>query len=716
MADGILENGGNDPDADIEVDLEDDGKPKEAALEYSDDEENLVPVFMATEKGKKALKEISKQVIEDFDAMWEGNEEYRMRMADDWKIFAGQLPKKTFPWDKSANAHLPLMLENINRVTTRAYHELFGDWRNVIQVQRVGPDDDNVAAILSRHVNWQFNEQISDFKRQQARGVLIFYTVGDVTCHSYYDRYCRTNAHEILTCDEFVTPFAHVTTKPDYSDLPFYAKVLHRYRHQMQQMKEVWYGVDEVIDREAPFWDDEPSSEYARGVNETQGIEVTDSKRSNAYKLIQYEGWMSLPGRDEDRFCQAIVDYNTKAILSLTIHEEEDWQDRERFERQMAEMQMYSDMMGQYEQAAAQHQAMSQAHSEISMEIGAIAMDPQHGADIERALGPLPPAPQPPPLPTWMAEAGHSPEAPVLEPDPVRKKPLYMFTHGVCIEPLVGNLGLSYGRQQADHNRAVDTWISQFTDAATLANSWSLITTGSAEFDSDFRIQPGKVNKLKNVMAGEIDKHIKELRPGPANPQLMELVGLVWDKAQSSIQSDPVLSGAAGKSGETFRGHNSRVEQATKQLSVSTRWYADFLALIAKNNAKLNYTFLPDEEIIQVNNDRVGHMEELKIGRKLYERNYQIRFTSDLDFATEDQKIAKADEVLQMTTAVPPLQGNPRFVYLALKDSLEARGKYDLVQALGAPPEPPQVPFGTPPAPPPGMIPGQPPPGGPEQP
>lgn len=148
----------DDPPADEVEDVVDLGSDSEsdedADVIYDDDDENLALVFAETEKGLKALKAISSQVVDDFDDDWESSEEYRERAKADWLIFAGELPKKKFPYESSANAHLPLMLENITRVTSRAYSELFGDWTKVMNVTGVGGDDDAVADLLSRHGNW----------------------------------------------------------------------------------------------------------------------------------------------------------------------------------------------------------------------------------------------------------------------------------------------------------------------------------------------------------------------------------------------------------------------------------------------------------------------------------------------------------------------------------------------------------------------------------
>src|SRR6185436_8615525 len=123
-------------------------------------------------------------------------------------------------------------------------------------------------------------------------------------------------------------------------------------------------------------------------------------------------------------------------------------------------------------------------------------------------------------------------------------------------------------------NRAANIALSQFTDSATLANIWSIITT-DIEFEDEFEISPGHHNKAIGVSAEQLHKSIYELKPSQANPQLMDLVSFMTEFGQSAAQAPQVLSGEPGKSGETYRGIATRIEQATKQLSESTRGYGD---------------------------------------------------------------------------------------------------------------------------------------------
>ncbi len=733
----------------IEVELDKSDEKEELVIQYDEDATNLVPIFAETEEGKEYLKRISEKVSSDFDADWESSSEYRDRRKRDWKIFAGDLPPKEFPFKDAANPHVPLMLENLSRLCFRATGELFGDWQTILSAVPMGADDENVANFVTRHMNWQFNEQIPDFKRQIGhRGILTFFAHGDVVVHSYYDPETRLNRHEVLTCDNFVTPFMHVTTMPDFSDCPHYTKVLRFYRHQLEARRDDWYDVDKVLKKTHPSWDDDPEAPLAEAVGETQGIspENSDSDKklggeTSPYTLLWYEGWLRLPNQDKDRWCQVIQDKYSKCILNLMIHERANWQDRERFNGQMQEKELYAQAMMEHqmmvqahEQATLQHQGMlgevdnriSGLASEIGDALKSGMMDGENAVGILNSQSqqvdgmlppPPPPPPGPPPPPNWMLEQlvpdeeGNMPDPMSIEPEPIRREPVYLFSHGVCIEPLHGNLGLSYGIIQADLNRAANTALAQFTDAATLNNCSSYITSGLEFEGGDLDLSPGAINKAKGSIGQELKNHIMPITPGQASPQLMDVVKFAIDTAQSSIQSPNVLSGEAGKSGETARGLMGRIEQATKQLSVVTGKYADVVVQVGKNNAYLNSVFLPEEEIVKLLNTESQRYEELKIGKGLYEKGYKFQLRADLRFATQVQKVEEADQVLQMCLQVPPLSMNASLVYVAVKQAFIARGRYDLVQQLGKPP-PPQEFFPVPGAPPPGAG-GPPPPGAP---
>lgn len=650
---------------------------------YREDSKNLVAEFAAHQDGQEALRKISEKVIVDFDTAWEASQEYRERMAKDWRLFSGELTKKQWPHEHAANMHVPLLLENITRVAFTMFGELFSD-SMFFTVAPLGPDDKKIADALTLHGNWQFRQQIPDFKRQQHRGVLAFFFIGDVTFHSFYDEFRRENRHEMLTPDEFVIPFVYTSTQPDYSDVPYRVKVLNMYRHELQAKRSVWEDVDKILDEEKPSWMDDPEQPLAQGVSKSTGILVPEDSKVAPYKILWYEGWLELPNQVDDRFCQVIVEYRTKAILKLTIHEHPHWQDKLRYESELRELETFRVEQASHAQATSE---ISEGQFDLGQMVVAGLSAPGAAMDAAAQLeGAKPPAPVPP---RWMKD----PDDPDEVPKKPRLAPVHLFAHGVCIEPLVGNLGLSYGRQQADHNRAANTVMNQFVDAATLANVWSIITPDTLTFENPFMVAPGKVNKVKGMIGTELERNIMQLRGAEPSPALMQIAKEIVGWSKNSMHAQEILSGAPGKSGETYRGYASRLEQATKQISIAGGKYKDMLEQVVKNNAKLNAMFLPENEILQVlNHER--ELVEIEMGRGLYERNYSVEVRADLRFSTQAQRVAEADELLVLPKQVPQLQGNIAFIYESTKRALMARGLHDMLPFLGPPPPPPVTPLG----------------------
>lgn len=706
---------------DMADEMEDDPEGAEKPFVYDLETPNLVEVFADHKLGVEALKKIVRQVVDDKKTTWEASEDNRKRVAADWALFSGNLPPKTYPYKDAANMNVPIMLENITRLCFRAESELFANWNSIVVWSPIGPNDEQAAKLLTLHTNWQFRVQIPDFKRQVAgRGVLHFFAMGDVSSYSYFDPVREQNRHEILTADEFLVPYTYVSTMPDYSDVPFRILLLTRYKHELKRMKGGgWFDVDKVLDGLKPSWDDddEDGGELGKAVSEASGIGRPEGASNAPYKLIHYEGWMDLPDPNGDpdeetqRFCRAIVHEATSVILELVVLEEENWQDRVRYDQQMAELESYRSQKMAYDQAIAQQQAEAQMVASQVQELqGNGEMGPLGAQFAGEELAGLEAAQMqlvPPVPPEWV----ENPDDPMAEPEPVKREPVHMFAHQVCIEPLVGTAGVSYGRIQADFNRAANVALSQFTDSATFANVRAFITGPGVKFKGDFNWSPGAVNEMDSGAmspGSSLKDNFMELSAAPANPQLMELVGNAYTWAQSSVQAPAVLSGESGKSGETFRGLSARIEQATKQLSVPTRRYADFVELIARNNAKLNRTFLKDEELFNVAEGREQPLKEYKIGRVMYERNYHVEVRADLRFVSESQKISDADEVVGMVMKTMP--SNVPMLQQALKAALIERDLGQFLPFLGQELPPPPTPLGIAPPPPP-MMPGAPGPG-----
>lgn len=664
----------------------------EEAFDYDDDEINLVPIFKKKRQGQFALRRLVDKVLTDFKESFDATQPFRQQMADTYSFFAGKLePKKAAMFKGMSNAHVPLLLENTIRMTYRQSYELFGNWTNVYGVTPIGPDDDRVAKLLALHGNWQIRKRIKNFKREIGhRGLLIYNLFGDFVVDSYWDPVRRSNQHEVLTADDFGCAYSHVSTMPDLSDVPWRWKLIHKSAADLRAMVGLWEDVDTVLDMIPPAWGSEISSILSETIDKIVGVNKTSYTKGD-YVLVQYEGWLNLPGQKKDRFCRLIVDRATRTPVFLDIYERPDPYDKKRFELQNTQREQWLGQLQEY-------QAVLQLQDEVQQQAMGLALtspDAGEGATqavlMARQLGEQP-TPEPPPMPEWMKGD------PAREPDPVLYTPIHMKTHFVNIEPVMGFFGMGIARVQADQNRTANIGLSAFIDQAWFANFRTFLAKGDIQFENGkLDIRPGIINRVHG--ANDLRTDIVPLEFGEANAQLLKVVEMMREFGNSASNTPEVLSGAEGKSGETMGGISARLEQATKMLSVPTGKYADGVTQVLINNGILNAIFMPEEEFFFVNNHDplVGQLgwQQFKVLREMYDRPFDVEISADLKFISNQQRIAEADSLVQLPNAVQALQGNLAFQYETVVKALEARNRFDLIPLLGARPPTPQM-FGMP--------------------
>ncbi len=667
--------------------IDDDEEPKVDLTSFDQDSPNLVEFFDAAgEEGKKFLKDLGDQVCQDFTSAWDSSEEYREKREENFKIMVGIMGKKDKPFEGCANAHAPLMLERLLRLISNVYAEIFTSKDDIFVVPPSGPDDQQRADLLTRHGNWQIKNDMMDFSAQQQRGLWEFFGAGSVFAYSYYDTVRRRNRHDILNCEEFVIPYVYTTVMPDLSDVPFKIRILRKYKPELEYLRDEndWANLDAVIKAGPGEQTETPVRDQGAAAD---GILAPDDNPNSPYEFLHYAGNTTFPGTNYERPIEAIVDKASKVVVKLTVREEDDWKDVVRFERQSEEWELFKQDMQQYEAVVARTNEMRERLRFALVNPGLNPIDPMEVQQIQRALEV---EMMPPVRPLWMDD-----DHVTTGPDLVRRVPLEMFSHGRCIENPLGSLGLSYGNILAEENRMANEALNRFYDAATLSNVWSLLTTDNITIgDGDVPFGPGMIKKVKNSAGGDLRSQIMELKPAPANGQLVDIARMAADWGDGVTVSG-IVSGEPGKSGETYRGVATRLERATKQLSVAASKYMDFLGNILRNNAKLNRIFLDEDEVFHVTDD-MGLPQTKTIGRKLYQRDYSVSFSADVRFSSQAQKVAEADEILAMIGNIPPLQGNKALLYAALKEAFVARGKKELVPLLGPPPPPPTTTFGEP--------------------
>lgn len=668
--------------------------------ELPDETYNLVPFYSGTEDGKKFLKELCTKVIDDHDDDWESSEDWRKKRKTRWKLLVGDLDPKSYPFENCANVHIPVMLERALRIVHRLYAEMFPDRDFVFTALPSSALSQERADILTLDMNWQLRKEVEDFFKQNRRALMEYIVHGDAIFYSWRDIPGQRNRHEVLNCEEVVFPYVWKTTAVDMSDVPRKTRIVRKYKHELRELERagVYANTEIIFEKEkAPGFQPRKEQTVRPVVDKFEGKERPTSDKHAPYELYEYHGWCKLPGTDDERPIVCTIEPNTETPVCLFIREQEDWKDRARFNQQQKELDEYTQAQGMYAQ-------IQQREAEVAQRLAMPDVPPDEAAQLQSHLqqNPVPP-PQPP---AWLKGEG---------PAPVRTVPIESFSHGVPIENLDGSLGLGIGLLLEPFNKAADTAASQFTDSATLANVMTLIMPDGVKMEpGDTRMSPGEIHRVRGVSADQIQNAFKVLQFPPANPQLMEIIKVMLESADGVSSAPDVLSGEAGKSNETYRGIATRVEQATKQLTVLALNYLEMLTNVLKNHARMNAVFMRDEEIRSVIDPRTLESVDLEgVGRALYLEDFEIAFTCDSRFGGRAQKVSEADQVLSMIGAVPPEVASMvfplSFIYEAVVRALKARGLHDMVKYLGPRPPPPTEQMGAaPPGMPPGMPPGPP--------
>lgn len=696
-----------DKDDTAEVELDDQSEAEKRLKDYDpEDEDNLAELFGKSDEGLQVLKEISELIRDNVKQGQEDSQEEKQRIEKEIGLLLGELPTKQAGYENSANVHVPIMLKGASRLVARLGGELFQDWRTFVSVFPVsdGPEELKQVDVLSKHTNWQLTSSIPDFREQAELGLMYGIIYPNAVCHSTYDSVRRCNRHEMLTPEEFVMPAVRTQTMPDLSDVPWRARILHYYRHTLESMEGIWFDVDKVLSTGSPSWDDDQDDErISREAMRIAGKEPTENEDSAPYKIIWYEGWLRLPKQEQQRFCKAIIDQTSGAVFHLGLHEQDNWKDRVRFDRQLQELQAYRLAVDNFSVQRDQlQQQMNDMDRQMQMPLGApesivqrVQMQTQRGMLADQAA-----AMSPPPPPEWASGEADEPE---FEPEPVMREPIQMFSIMRSLDPPSGPVGIPFGRMLADYNRAADTALSQFIDQATLNNCKSFVGKEGVQFTEKAALKPGDIKHIVGFDGDDIRTALMEIDVGQGNPQLVDVVNMCVQYADDAIQAPGVLAGDPGKSGETARGYAMRREQATKQLTTLARRFARFYEQIIKNNAAINAECMPDEELFMVQDPETRQWQGLRAGRKLYARDYAVGFSTDMEFSSKAEKVGNAQTALQLIASIPNATLDAPLVQYGLRKVFEAMGLRDYLPYMGPQAPPPQTPMGLPMPGPPGQ-------------
>lgn len=700
------------------------GPPTSDHIEGSAPESvNLVDHFSDTD-----AKKCADEVIRGFDRDWDSTTAWRERRDSQLKLYLGIMPPPP-SGEMRTQVHYPIISVAVQRIKARIYDQQFPSNGEYFGAKPTDALDLERCVRIAKHMNWQIEHQIREYVPNH--DVLITQCVlfGSAFSYMYWNSETDRPCHEACRTEDIVISYTEDCTDPEMSTVRRISRIIRKYRHELEALQDSGYyaNVDEIYvpgqDNSNVGPGDSTLNEQDKPIRETvdrfAGTERPDDDPTLPRKLIEQHTWYKLPGEDRERAVVITVDYSKRCLLCVKIREDEDPEDRARFNREKdANEAQYASAMQTYDidrqhylagmtlmSAMATQQPQDMTAPPMPGEMTSTPM-PMPGEQSATMPGPMPPAPQPP--------------TPPAEPAPVKMIPVNFFTHFVFDPNPEGFYGLGIGAMLEGHNIVADTIASQMVDAGTLSNCFTGIMSRQVKMSrGELKIKPGIINEvdlppqdLKNAILPLIFK-------GP-EPQLAQFIRDQKDEASELSGANEILSGEVGGSNETATTTQIRISQALAAISIMNKRYTRARTIEGRHLARLNSVHLGDEEYFTVVDpfkkvpptatldEKLAANPPQQISRMDYLQDVDITITADPRMASQPQRFQEALQAWNLVNSSPMFQTNPALMMAAAKNLFVAMDRPEMVAALMTPPPPP------PPGPPPG-APGQPPQPGPGQ-
>lgn len=261
------------------------------------------------------------------------------------------------------------------------------------------------------------------------------------------------------------------------------------------------------------------------------------------------------------------------------------------------------------------------------------------------------------------------------------------YTHYKFSENPDGFYGLGLGQKVGDLNSAVNIGARQLLDSATLANdgnnSGYISERLCMDQEEEVQLTLGKLKKIPDT-TGDLSNGIMMMKfPGP-NQTLMNLVEFMDNRAQRMASTTEATTGDIQKNMQPTTVL-AQIEQAMEMFSSSQMGLADDMGDELDKVYKLNQKYMPLVEYFSINDaaEQVTRMD--------YADDMAIEPIFDPKFATQMQKVSRAQSIAQIVMANPLTQQRPEVMDELTRMNLEALDADNIDQLVPQPPPPANI-------------------------
>lgn len=520
---------------------------------------------------------------------------------------------KSRPFNGCANISTPAVTAPVLQISARLFDMTWPATGRVFNVVPATASDQQYAHTTESFANSYIRYNIPYMGTSLADTIQQKCAYGSAFRRTNWDPYMRKVRSDRVSIDDFVVPFAHRSSDPSMADVPHYTLQLHLGYDEIQDFGDEGLFVNaDKIKRENQG--DNSASAFVEMTRKIDGVSPGELGDDSPRQVLEHHCRMKLPndpGRHpafdgKRHYVYVVVDAATEAVLRVCLREEDDPDDKRRYDREVARFQRYKAELTAYQTAlqARQMQMMAPPPPTIAGPMGVMSPPPPQ-------LGPLPPEPQPAPVPA-----------------PVRKRQITFFTHYRCFQG-EGFYGLGYGDMLLGLAVAMNTIINQHVDGVTLRNSKPAFMSRQVRMQrGNVSVQPGEFIEVDGPI-NQIRDAIMWLDPPQNDPTTVPLIKMLDAMKDTMVGNADLMSGEVPGSNQTKAGMQILAEQMMMPISVLARQTREEFKHELDKIWRCFGVFLEDEEIAEFLNVDTNQPQQVQIGRWMFSPTVHLVPASD---------------------------------------------------------------------------------------
>jgi len=263
--------------------------------------------------------EISRRIIEDYDADISDRAEWEEKRNRWYKLWACIRDKKDFPWPGASNVCIPMLATACNQFHARSYQAVFAP-PGMVKALPMGKDDIKSARRIEKFLNWQTQHDMEEYEEVFDELLQLLPINGVAFKKLYWDSEGDKPISEYISALDIVIPYKTKRLRKGRKQAA--RRLVHRlWKH--------YEDINDNIDNGYYHWDmseyvalsedseNKDLSSIASTAEEVEGI-YNSRNTENPHLILECHKKLKLNDDEERKPYIFTVDYDTGILLRVT--------------------------------------------------------------------------------------------------------------------------------------------------------------------------------------------------------------------------------------------------------------------------------------------------------------------------------------------------------------------------------------------------------------